>query len=135
MNFVAINGRLTSDPELKTVGSGISVCTINVAVGRSYTKQDEEKQTDFFTCTFWRQGAEFISKFFRRGQEIIVTGEMQSRKYQDKDGNNRIAWGIENCHAEFCGSKKDNQSQAVTGTVEITHNFEVIDDDDATLPF
>lgn len=77
MNIIAIKGRLTKSPELKTTQSGVSVCNITVAVDRSYSAGGE-KQTDFFDCVFWRQGAEFVSKYFTKGQEIIVHGEMQS---------------------------------------------------------
>ena len=139
MNKIIIKGRLTKNPELKTTDSGISFCNVDVAVDRSYHKDGEEKQCDFFQCTFWRKGAEFIVKYFTKGQEILIDGEMQSRKYQDKEGNNRTAWSIENCHAEFCGGKKDNNSstsEAVTGTVEPTNNdYQMLEDDDEQLPF
>ncbi len=104
MNIIAIKGRLTKDPELRRTESGISVCSICVAVDRPYTSNGE-RQTDFFECVFWRQGAEFVSKYFAKGQEIIVNGEMQSRKWVDTDGRNRISWEIQNSHAEFCGPK------------------------------
>ena len=91
MNIIAIKGRLVRDPEVRKTPNDISVCTITVAVDRAYSGGGE-KQTDFFDCVFWRQGAEFVNKYFSKGKEIIVTGEMQSRKWQDKDGNNRISW-------------------------------------------
>ena len=112
MNFIAIKGRLTHDPDLRRTNSGKAVCSISVAVDRNYTKPGEEKQADFFTCVFWAQAAEFVSKYFVKGQEIVVTGEMQSRKYDDKNGNSRIAWEIVQCRAEFCGNKKDNLALA-----------------------
>ena len=111
MNIIAIKGRLVRDPEVKKTPNGIPVCTITVAVDRAYSGGGE-KQTDFFDCVFWRQGAEFVSKYFSKGKEIIVQGEMQSRKWQDKDGNNRVSWEIQNAHAEFCGGKADNSSSA-----------------------
>ena len=89
MNIIAIKGRLVRDPEIRQTQSGVSVTNITVAVDRSYSAGGE-KQTDFFDCVFWRQGAEFVSKYFKKGKEIIVTGEMQSRKWQDKEGNNRL---------------------------------------------
>lgn len=142
MNTIIIKGRLTRDPELKNTTNGVKVCTISVAVDRSYSK-DGERQADFFDCTFWRQGAEFISKYFSKGQEIIVQGEMQSRKYTDKDGNSRTAWGIENCHAEFCGKKPGADSNGVTPVaamagvpiVQNAEEFPMLGDDDASLPF
>ena len=129
MNFIAIHGRLVRDPEMRRTQSGVSVTTITVAVDRAYSNGGE-KQTDFFDCVFWRQGAEFVNKYFSKGKEIIVTGEMQSRKWQDKDGNNRTSWEIQNAHAEFCGSKSDNS--APTETVS---DFAVLDDTDSSLPF
>ena len=129
MNFIAIHGRLVRDPEIRQTQSGVSVTTITVAVDRSYSAGGE-KQTDFFDCVFWRQGAEFISKYFSKGKEIIVQGEMQSRKWQDKDGNNRISWEIQNAHAEFCGGKGDNSAPT-----EPASDFSVIDDTDSSLPF
>lgn len=129
MNIIAIKGRLVRDPELRKTPNGISVCTITVAVDRAYSSGGE-KQTDFFDCVFWRQGAEFVSKYFSKGKEIIVQGEMQSRKWQDKDGNNRISWEIQNAHAEFCGGKSENAAPA-----EPANDFAVLNDSDDTLPF
>lgn len=129
MNIIAIKGRLVRDPELRKTPNDISVCTITVAVDRAYSSGGE-KQTDYFDCVFWRQGAEFVSKYFSKGKEIIVHGEMQSRKWHDKDGNNRISWEIQNAHAEFCGGKSDNSSPS-----EPVIDFPVIDDTDSSLPF
>ena len=129
MNIIAIKGRLVRDPSTKTTPNGVNVCNITVAVDRAYSSGGE-KQTDFFDCVFWRQGAEFVSKYFSKGKEIIVHGEMQSRKWQDKDGNNRISWEIQNAHAEFCGGKSDNSAPA-----EHVGDFAVLNDDSDTLPF
>ena len=129
MNIIAIKGRLVRDPEIRQTQSGVSVTNITVAVDRSYSAGGE-KQTDFFDCVFWRQGAEFVSKYFKKGKEIIVTGEMQSRKWQDKEGNNRISWEIQNARAEFCGGKSDNSAHD-----DPVSDFHEIDDTDSSLPF
>ena len=129
MNIIAIKGRLVRDPSMKTTPNGVTVCNITVAVDRAYSSGGE-KQTDFFDCVFWRQGAEFVSKYFSKGKEIIVTGEMQSRKWQDKDGNNRISWEIQNAHAEFCGGKSDNNTHA-----EPVSDFAVLDNSTDDIPF
>ena len=134
MNIIAIKGRLVRDPSTKTTPNGVTVCNITVAVDRAYSNGGE-KQTDFFDCVFWRQGAEFVNKYFSKGKEIIVTGEMQSRKWQDKDGNNRISWEIQNAHAEFCGGKSDNGVTNTTVTNSNENDFSVIDDTDSSLPF
>ena len=133
MNIIAIKGRLVRDPEIRQTQSGVSVTNITVAVDRSYSAGGE-KQTDFFDCVFWRQGAEFVSKYFKKGKEIIVTGEMQSRKWQDKDGNNRISWEIQNAHAEFCGGKSDNSAVNTTDSNSNENDFSVIEDS-GDLPF
>lgn len=132
MNIIAIKGRLTRDPELRHTQSGISVTNITVAVDRSYSL-DGEKQTDFFDCVFWRQGAEFVRKYFTKGKEIIVHGEMQSRKWVDNDGNNRISWEIKNAHAEFCGGNGSNEQDAAQA--ETAQDFALIDVPDDQLPF
>ena len=133
MNFIAIHGRLVRDPEIRRTQSGVAVTTITVAVDRAYSA-DGEKQTDFFDCVFWRHGAEFVSKYFTKGKEIIVTGEMQSRKWTDKDGNPRTSWEIQNCHAEFCGSAKASDTAQNT-TVQPATSFAPIDEPDSSLPF
>ena len=130
MNIIAIKGRLVRDPEIRQTQSGVSVTNITVAVDRSYSAGGE-KQTDFFDCVFWRQGAEFVSKYFKKGKEIIVTGEMQSRKWQDKDGNNRISWEIQNAHAEFCGGKGENTQQEKQNVSD----YAVVDDSAEDIPF
>lgn len=131
MNIIAIKGRLVRDPEVRKTPNDITTCKITVAVDRAYSSGGE-KQTDFFDCVFWRQGAEFVSKYFSKGKEIIVQGEMQSRKWQDKDGNNRISWEIQNAHAEFCGGKGDTASAP---NAEPASNFEMLNDTDLQLPF
>ena len=130
MNIIAIKGRLVRDPEIRQTQSGVSVTNITVAVDRSYSAGGE-KQTDFFDCVFWRQGAEFVSKYFKKGKEIIVTGEMQSRKWHDKDGNNRISWEIQNAHAEFCGGKGENTQQEKQNVSD----YSVVDDSAEGIPF
>lgn len=107
LNSIIIHGRLTRDPEMRTTTSGVSVCSFSVAVDRSYAKQGEEKQTDFFSVTAWRGLAEMVSRYFAKGKEIVVWGAMQSRKYTDKEGNERTAWEILANGVDFCGSKGD----------------------------
>lgn len=133
MNFIAIHGRLVRDPEIRRTQSGVAVTNITVAVDRSYSA-DDENVADFFDCVFWRHGAEFVSKYFTKGKEIIVTGEMQSRKWTDKDGNPRTSWEIQNCHAEFCGSAKAGDPEQNT-TVHPENSFSPIDEPDSSLPF
>ena len=130
MNIIAIKGRLVRDPEVRKTPNDITTCKITVAVDRAFSSGGE-KQTDFFDCVFWRQGAEFVSKYFNKGKEIIVQGEMQSRKWTDKEGNNRTSWEIQNAHAEFCGGKSDNSASADAPVSD----FAVLNDSDDSLPF
>ncbi len=105
LNVVALMGRLVADPELKTTQSGNSVCTFRVAVDRSYVSQGEERQADFITVTAWRKTAEFVSKYFQKGSMISVQGRLETRQYQDKNGNNRTATEVLAAEVGFCGSK------------------------------
>ncbi len=130
LNHILIHGRLTADPEIKQTQSGVSFCNITVAVDRSYTK-GEEKQTDFFTVACWRGLAEVVAKFFKKGKEIVVLGEMQSRKWQDNDGNNRVSWEIQANTVDFCGSKGNTTPTTENAT---QGEFEEIKDDEY-LPF
>ncbi len=104
-------GRLTSDPELKTTPSGVSVTTFSVAVERNYAPQGQERQTDFINVVAWRQTAEFVTKWFRKGQMIAVQGSIQTRNYEDRKGNKRTAVEIVADEVSFCGSKAEQGSQ------------------------
>ena len=105
MNNVVLMGRLTADPELKQTPSGVFVTTFTVAVNRSYVKQGEERQADFISCVAWRGTAEFITKYFLKGQMIAVQGSIQTRSYEDKQGNKRKAVEVVVEKGYFCGNK------------------------------
>ena len=108
-NIVILSGRLTADPELKTTQSGVSVCSFSVAVERRY-KQGEEKQADFIPIVVWRGQAEFVSKYFSKGSMIGIKGSIQTRRYTDKEGNNRTAFEIVAEDVQFIGSKQSEGS-------------------------
>lgn len=114
LNVVVLSGRLTADPELKTTSNGVSVCSFTIAVERRY-KQDEERQADFINIVTWRSSAEFVSKYFKKGQMIAVRGAIQTRRYQDKDGNNRTAFEVVADDVQFAdfGKKEDKPSADV----------------------
>lgn len=116
MNNICITGRLTSAPEIKKTTSGVSVCSVSVAVDRDY-KVNGEKATDFIPCVFWRGTAEFVGKYFSKGDMIAVVGSLEIRKYKDKDGNNRTVWEVKADKVNFCGGKKE-VSQDNTQTFE-----------------
>ena len=107
LNVVALMGRLCGDPELRYTQSNIPVTSFTLAVDRRYSKQGEEKQTDFINIVAWRQSAEFVSKWFKKGQLVAVDGSIQTRKYQDRDGNNRTAFEIVANNVHFAESKRD----------------------------
>lgn len=129
MNNICITGRLCAQPELKETGKGIFVCSLSVAVDRDY-KTNGEKIVDFIPCVFWRKTAEFVSKYFKKGDMIAVVGSLESRKYKDKDGNNRTVWEVKADKVNFCGGKKEvfqDNTQTFEDALEAT--------DDDTLPF
>ena len=105
LNVVAIQGRLTHDPELKTTPNGVNVCSFRIAVDRSFTRQGEERKADFIDIVAWRQTAEFVCKYFQKGSVIAIEGSLQTTSYQDKNGNNRTKVEVVASNVSFCGSK------------------------------
>lgn len=134
MNNVILIGRLTATPELKTTGSGNSVTSFNIAVDRRYSGKDGGRQTDFINCVAWRNTAEFISKYFKKGDPISIQGEIQTRKYQDKDGNNRVAVEVIIENARFVPSKS-NGGNNTDSTPPVNNGFTDLGDIDDDLPF
>ena len=111
LNHITIMGRLTRDVELRTTQSGASVASFSVAVERDFGGRDGgERQTDFIDCVAWRQTGEFVSKYFRKGSMIVVSGRLQSRKWQDRDGNNRTNWEINADNVYFGESRASASS-------------------------
>lgn len=113
-NLVVLTGRLTADPELKTTQSGISVTSFSIAVDRRF-RSGEERQTDFINIVAWRQSAEFVAKYFKKGSLIGIEGSIQTRKYTDKNGNNRTAFEVVANNVQFVESKRDGTSPAAPG--------------------
>jgi len=123
MNNIIIKGRLTREVELKTTTSGKEVANFSVAVNRRFNKEE----TDFFNVQAWGKTGVFCSTYFKKGQEVLVQGEMQCRKYQDKDGNNRSSWDLTAENVEFCGSKSDNGGSNYTPVTKPS-GIDVIED-------
>ena len=109
MNQVSIIGRLTANPELRHTQSGSACTRFNVAVDRR-VKQGEEKQTDFITVVAWQQRAEFICKYFSKGQKIALTGSIRTGNYTDSNGNKRNTFEVWADKVEFCESKGEKQT-------------------------
>lgn len=139
-NLVVLTGRLTADPELKTTNSGISVTRFSIAVNRNY-RAGEEQQTDFINIVAWRQRAEFITKYFKKGSMIGIEGSIQTYKYQDKNGNNRTAFEVVVNNAQFVESKRDGSASAPAADEPASFSnadvsdFAEIGDMDDDLPF
>lgn len=114
LNRVIIMGRLTKEPEMRRTGSGVAVTSFTLAVDRDFAdKQSGTKETDFVDVVSWRQTAEFISKYFNKGQMAIVSGRLQIRSWTDKDGNKRRTAEVVADNVYFGESKKDTEA---TGT-------------------
>ena len=158
LNHIVIMGRLTRDPELRSTQSGVSVASFTVAVDRDFGGRDGgEKQTDFIDCVAWRQTGEFVSKYFHKGSMIVVSGRLQSRKWQDREGNNRTNWEIQADNVYFgesrCSgsSSRDDSSYSGSSSSNSGSNgsydggrqnsapapsaFAELDDGDGELPF
>ena len=109
LNVVAIMGRLVADPELRTTQSGINVVSFRIACDRNFARQGEQRQADFIDIVAWRSQAEFVSKYFQKGSLIAIEGSLQTRQYQDKNGNNRTAVEVVANNISFAGPKSNNQ--------------------------
>lgn len=107
-NKVILGGRLTADPELKQTQSGIPVVSFSIAVNRRYQSKDAPQQTDFFNVTAWRATAEFVSKYFRKGSSICITGSIQNRTWTDQQGQKRYATDIVADEVMFVDSRQDS---------------------------
>lgn len=126
LNHIDLMGRLTRDPELRHTQAGKSVASITLAVERDYTAPGAEKETDFIDVVLWGNAADFASKYFSKGRMAAVSGRLQIRNWQDKDGNKRRSAEVVADRIYFADSKKE--------TAE-TQEFSELTDDDPDLPF
>lgn len=132
LNRITITGRLTQDPELRTTQSGISVTSFSIACQRDYKNANGDRETDFFNVTAWRATAEFVTQYFSKGSLITVDGRLESRKYTDKDGNNRVAIEIKADNVYFGESKGDGQPAAAPteGSGNFVPDFSIVEDEE-----
>lgn len=142
INTVALTGRLTYEPELKVTQSGVSVIRFQMAVDRNYQAQGQERQADFIDCMAWRSTAEFISRYFHKGDMIGIEGSIQTSNFTDKDGNKRKSVDVVANNVSFCGSKQQSNSNSNLNVAPPTYasadnsDFEeIVDDTDDDLPF
>ena len=138
LNNVVLMGRLTADPELKQTQNGVSVLSFSLAVDRDYTQQGQEKQADFINIVAWRLTAEFISKYFTKGQMMALKGAIQTRSYEDKQGNKRTVFEVVADKVYFCGSKEESNNKKPNPNnsgFDDFDGFEEIGTNDDNLPF
>lgn len=139
LNKVILAGRLTAAPELKQTPNGNSVCSFSLAVNR----RGKDAQTDFITCQAWRQTAEFLSRYFKKGSSLCIVGNLQKREWTDKDGQKRYATEVVVDEALFVDSKSEAPGSEASGAdnynpynfnAPTEPNFEALGNDD-DLPF
>ncbi len=150
LNQIVLMGRLTRDPELRRTQTGTAVASFTLAVDRDFSGRDGgEKQTDFIDIVAWRNTAEFVSKYFFKGQMAAVSGRLQIRDWTDKDGGKRRSAEVVADNVYFADSKKSREDggesfsrsdrapsfQPATAFSSDSSGFSEIDDDDGELPF
>lgn len=159
LNHIVLMGRLTRDPELRRTGSGIAVASFTLAVDRDFNSRETgEKETDFIDIVAWRSTAEFVSKYFSKGRMAVVSGRLQIRNWNDKEGNKRRSAEVVADNVYFGDSKRDAQSDSfgaptyaapvysaapaasfsapgMSAPVAPTSEFSMLEDDDDQLPF
>ena len=159
LNHIVLMGRLTRDPELRRTGTGIAVASFTLAVDRDYAPKDGgQRETDFIDIVAWRSTAEFVSKYFSKGRMAVVSGRLQIRPWEDKDGNKRRSAEVVADNVYFGDSKRDNAEgsfnqtqgyaqsfnqvpqqqpayQAPQNVSSAASDFSMLSDDDPELPF
>lgn len=131
LNKGILMGRLTRDPELRHTQSGTAVCSFTLAIDRDRKDANGEKQTDFIECVAWNKQAEFVAQWFSKGMMAIVVGRIQSRKWQDQNGNNRTAIEI-NCEDVSFGETKKNRD---SNSGRQNSDFADMPEEDSDVPF
>ena len=135
MNNIVLAGRLTKTPELKVTNSGVDVLSFTLAVNRAYAKNNDEVTVDFIPCVAWRKTATFITQYFKKGDGIVIKGRLETRKWVDNNGNNRVSYEVMVESTEFpVGKSKSNSVATNTPNVQpanVVDNLPLDDD----LPF
>lgn len=134
LNKVILAGRLTSDVELKQTPSGVSVCSFTLAINRKYSKEGGQQQTDFIQCQAWRQTAEFIARYFKKGSALCISGSIQTRSWTDSNNQKRYATEVVIDEAMFVDGKNDSQGTEAPSFNNEAPNYEEMNADD-DLPF
>ena len=136
INNCTFMGRLTADIELRRTQTGVDVTSFEIAVDRKYVAADGNRTTDFIPCVAWKKTAEFLSKYFHKGDMVGLIGSMQTRTYDDKNGNKRKAIELIVEDVSFCGNKSDAQKVTTSNSFSTpsSNDFEEIGGDD-DVPF
>lgn len=130
MNKIQIIGRLTADPELRSTGSGVQVCSFTVAVNRRFNREE----TDFFPVTVWKEAAVNCNKFLAKGSQVGVCGSLQIRRYDDKDGIKRTAIDLQADEVEFLSARNESAPASPNNKPEVkVSELDEVEDDD--MPF
>lgn len=144
-NKVILIGNMTADPELKQTTSGVSVCSFSIAINRRFAKEGEQN-VDFINIVAWRNTADFVTRYFKKGKPILVCGQLQTRTWTDNQGNKRYATEVVADEVSFVGSNESPTEQKNEPVANASHipdaytgqassNFEEIPSDDEGLPF
>lgn len=137
MNSVNLIGRLTENPEMRQTQGGTAVTNFSIAVPRDYKDQNGEYPTDFIQIQAWRHTAEFVCKYFVKGARVGITGQIQTSKYKDRDGNNRTSVYVIASGVDFADAKKDTYGGQVSSPAEPSYEEvqQSFNDNDDDLPF
>lgn len=143
LNKVILMGRLTSDPDVRQTATGVSVANFSLAVDRGYAKQGEEKETDFINVVCWRGTADFVGKYFKKGQLIAVDGKISTRNYTDNNGNKRYVTEVVANEVFFAESKRGSDgtssapvAQNEAAFAQLAESYERVNfEGDGDLPF
>ena len=140
LNRIEIMGNLVADPELKTTGGGINVCSFRIACERDFVSSVGQRETDFVDCVAWRERAEFVSKYFSKGMPILVSGRLQMRKWEDRDGNKRTTAEIQADNLYFAGGERRSSQSIMDSKGKLSPDEEFANlgwggEDEGTLPF
>ena len=122
LNSIVLMGRLTAEPDYRTTQSGVSLAKFTLAVERDYSGQNGERVTDFLDVDAWRQTADFVSRYFHKGQLVAVTGSVQVENYTDKNGDKRRSWTVQAQHCYFAEPKRDGQPAQTQGYQQQPYN-------------
>lgn len=135
MNKIFLCGRITADPEIKTTSGGVEFCNFTVACDRGFKDGSGNRQSDFIPVTAWRKSAAFLHTYFKKGDGILVEGSLESRKYVDKDGNNRTAYSVTADHLEFPPSRRRDSQDGPSNTAPDAGFVDVSPEEAGDLPF